>query len=106
MLVMFDLPVTTKKQRKIATLFRNRLLDDGYSMLQFSIYVRSCNSWERMKKHAHRLRLIAPSGGNIRAVMITEKQWERSITIVAKNYQKTKSSLSYSSLIFLKTGNY
>ena len=87
---MFDLPVTTKKQRKIATLFRNRLLDDGYSMLQFSIYVRSCNSWERMKKHAHRLRLIAPSGGNIRAVMITEKQWERSITIVAKNYQKTK----------------
>ena len=90
MLVLFDLPVTTKKQRKIATKFRNRLLEDGYSMLQFSVYMRSCSSWERMKKHAHRLRLIAPSGGNIRAIMITEKQWEKSITIVSQSYTKTK----------------
>ena len=90
MLVMFDLPVTTKKQQKIATLFRNRLLGDGYSMLQFSVYMRSCSSWERMKKHAHRLRLIAPSGGNIKAIMITEKQWEKSITIMNKTYRQTK----------------
>jgi len=90
MLVLFDLPVTTKRQRKVATQFRNRLLDDGYSMLQFSVYMRSCNSWERMKKHAHRLRLIAPSGGNIRAIMITEKQWEKSIAILGQRYKQKK----------------
>lgn len=90
MLVMFDLPVATKKQRKIATQFRNRLLDDGYSMLQFSVYMRSCSSWERMKKHALRLRLIAPTGGNVRAIMITERQWEKSITIAGKHYEQTK----------------
>ena len=50
MLVLFDLPVTTKRERGQATRFRKKLLDDGYSMLQFSVYMRSCGSWERMQK--------------------------------------------------------
>ncbi|MDD9851502.1 MAG: CRISPR-associated endonuclease Cas2 [Gammaproteobacteria bacterium] len=44
MLVLFDLPVTTKRERDKATRFRKKLLDDGYSMLQFSVYMRSCPS--------------------------------------------------------------
>lgn len=39
-LVMFDLPVKTKRQRHAATVFRNMLLDMGYGMVQYSVYVR------------------------------------------------------------------
>lgn len=88
MLVLFDLPVSTKKERERATRFRKQLLDDGYSMLQFSVYMRSCSSWERMQKHANRLKIYAPNGGNIRAIMMTEKQWIKSIAIVSENYKK------------------
>jgi len=92
MVVLFDLPVTTKRERDKATGFRKKLLDDGYSMLQFSVYMRSCSSWERMKKHARRLRIYAPEGGNIRAVLITEKQWIKSIAIVSEDYRKRKKA--------------
>ncbi len=92
MLVLFDLPVGTKRERKQATQFRQHLLDDGYSMLQFSVYMRSCNSWERMRKHARRLRIFAPEGGNIRAIQMTEKQWVRSIAIISEHYRKTKKT--------------
>lgn len=91
-LVLFDLPVTTKRERDQATRFRKKLLDDGYSMLQFSVYMRSCSSWERMKKHARRLQIYAPEGGNIRAIMLTEKQWVKSIAIVSECYRKQKKA--------------
>ncbi|MGI9558892.1 MAG: CRISPR-associated endonuclease Cas2 [Thermodesulfobacteriota bacterium] len=90
MLVLFDLPVTTKRERGRATRFRKNLLDDGYTMLQFSVYMRSCSSWERMQKHAQRLKIYAPEGGNIRAIMMTEKQWVKSIAIVGEDYKRRK----------------
>ena len=92
MLVLFDLPVGTKRERGQATRFRKQLLDDGYSMLQFSVYMRSCSSWERMKKHARRLRVFAPEGGNIRAILMSEKQWIKSIAIVSERYQKKRKA--------------
>ena len=42
MIVMFDLPVGTDKERKRATKFRNFLLDEGFSMSQFSVYLKFC----------------------------------------------------------------
>ena len=88
MLVLFDLPVSTKKERDEATSFRKNLLDDGYIMLQFSVYMRSCTSWERMKKHSRRLTNVAPVGGNIRVIFITEKQWGKSIAIISNRYKR------------------
>ena len=43
MIVFFDLPVKTKNERREATRFRNFLMNDGYHMLQFSVYARVCN---------------------------------------------------------------
>jgi CRISPR-associated protein Cas2 len=54
-LAMFDLPVVTKEERKVATGFRKFLLDDGYVMVNFSVYARPCTNWEQMRKHAKRL---------------------------------------------------
>ena len=75
-LVLFDLPVKTPKQRKIATKFRNYLLKDGYHMLQFFIYTRVCNGVDAVDKHKKRLYCNVPENGSIRLLVLTEKQYE------------------------------
>lgn len=76
MLVFFDLPVTTAKERKSATQFRKFLLKDGYHMVQYSVYSRVCNGVDAVNKHEARLHLNLPEKGSIRLLVITEKQYE------------------------------
>lgn len=74
-IVFFDLPVTTKEQRKIATDFRKFMIDDGYYMIQFSVYGRLCNNLDNAEMHCRRLAVHAPEGGSIRVMVVTEKQY-------------------------------
>lgn len=75
LLVMFDLPTTTKPQRKRATKFRDFLLDDGYYFLQYSCYVRICANYDDALKHENRLKNTVPPEGTVRSIKITEKQY-------------------------------
>ena len=84
LLVMFDLPVLTKKQRKAASGFRNKLIDDGYFMVQFSVYARACTDMDRMEKHRDRLRTLVPEAGNVRILFLTDLQWSRGERIDSK----------------------
>jgi CRISPR-associated protein Cas2 len=59
-LVFFDLPVETKKERKIASEFRKELIRDGFTMFQFSIYLRHCASRENAEVHMRRVKLNLP----------------------------------------------
>ncbi len=83
-LVFFDLPVGTKKERHAATKFRNFLLSDGFFMLQYSVYVRICNGNDSTVKHKERVRRNIPDNGAIRMLTVTEKQYE-SIEILLGN---------------------
>ena len=58
--VFFDLPVTTKKEMKAASLFRKNLEKDGFSMMQFSVYIRHCASKESMDVHVKRVKALLP----------------------------------------------
>ncbi|MBF0324441.1 CRISPR-associated endonuclease Cas2 [Magnetospirillum moscoviense] len=75
--VFFDLPVGTKDQRRAATRFRNFLKDDGYLMLQFSVYARICRGEEAIDKHLARVRKNLPRTGSIRALQVTDRQYGR-----------------------------
>lgn len=90
MLVAFDLPVTTKEERKNASQFRKFLLDDGYQMMQFSVYIRPVVSNARMETHLRRLKLEIPPDGSVRAIFITQIQWEKSYICHAKSPQKAE----------------
>jgi CRISPR-associated protein Cas2 len=74
-LVFFDLPTETKKERKVYTDFRKRLLDDGFTMFQFSIYLRHCPSQENADVHVRRIKKILPEKGQIGILTITDKQF-------------------------------
>lgn len=74
-LVFFDLPVGTRCERYAATRFRNDLLNDGYYMMQFSIYSRMVKGASAVDKHIQRLRHLAPPSGSVRVLTVTEKQF-------------------------------
>ena len=87
MLVFFDIPVKTKRERRIATAFRNFLLKDGYHMVQYSVYARVCNGMDTVQKHRSRLTTALPENGSVRLLVITEKQYE-TIEILVGNYHE------------------
>lgn len=76
---MFDLPVVTEKERKIATKFRNFLLDDGFIMMQFSVYSRICKNNDDLNKHINRIKANVPTNGNVRLLQVTENQYSNMI---------------------------
>ena len=87
-LAMFDLPVKTEGERKVATRFRNDLLDNGYLMIQFSVYARPCVSYEQMDTHIDRIKVLTPTAGNVRLMFMTDQQWTKSCTIIGENYDQ------------------
>jgi CRISPR-associated protein Cas2 len=74
-LVFFDLPTETKKERKIYADFRKKILADGFAMFQFSIYLRHCASMENATVHINRVQKILPEKGHIGIMCITDKQF-------------------------------
>lgn len=74
-LVFFDLPTETKKDRKIYAEFRKELLTDGFSMFQFSIYLRHCSSAENADVHIKRVKKSLPEKGHVGIMTITDKQF-------------------------------
>lgn len=74
-LVMYDLPTETRKERKIASKFRKELMNDGFSMFQFSMYVRHSSSSENADVHTKRVKKNLPAHGKIGILQITDKQF-------------------------------
>jgi len=74
-LVFFDLPTETKKQRSVASKFRKYLVDDGFNMFQFSIYLRHCPSRENADVHIRRVKKKLPSEGKVGILCVTDKQF-------------------------------
>jgi CRISPR-associated protein Cas2 len=72
---MFDLPVKTKPEKRAYTRFRNLLLNEGFSKMQFSIYARFCGSEEVAETHRERLRRKLPRDGHIRLLAVTDRQF-------------------------------
>ena len=74
-LVMFDLPVLTPVERKKATGFRKFLLDEGFEMSQFSVYLRHMASRERAESLGKRIIKKVPAEGKVSILFITDKQF-------------------------------
>ena len=73
--VFFDLPTTTKKERKSAAQFRKMLEKDGFTMMQFSVYIRHCPSKENRDVHIKRVRSAVPEVGMVSILSVTDKQY-------------------------------
>ena len=74
-LVFFDMPTETPKDRKNYSKFRKSILADGFQMFQFSMYIRHCSSRENAEVHLRRVKSILPPKGHIGIMCVTDKQF-------------------------------
>lgn len=80
LLVQFDLPTDTRKERSAATKFRKELLNDGFTMFQFSSYIRHCPNIENAEVHIKRTKKALPEYGFVAIIQITDKQFGKMVT--------------------------
>ncbi len=92
MLVMFDLPVLTKKERKAANAFRQHLLDLGFERSQFSVYLRCCPGKEKVEHYVKSIRGNLPDGGMVDILSFTDRQYENIISFHAQVRQPRKKT--------------
>lgn len=75
-MVLFDLPVSTKPERKAASAFRLHLLDMGFMMVQFSVYMKHCAGKDQADTLSKKIKPKVPIDGNVKILRITDKQFE------------------------------
>ncbi|MFA2694678.1 CRISPR-associated endonuclease Cas2 [Bacillus mycoides] len=80
--------------------FRKFLLNDGYDMLQSSVYCRICNSNEGTKKYLERLKCNIPEKGFIRTLAVTDKHYAKMEFLVGKPTQTEKKITSTQLTLF------
>lgn len=89
---LFDLPVTTSEKRKQYSRFRKTLLQQGFSMLQYSVYARYCKDEQRSDTITKRVTSNLPPEGQVRLVMITDHQFGKMQVFSGKKQAKTEES--------------
>ena len=92
-LVHFDLPTETKKDRKAYAQFRKMIMKDGFEMFQFSMYIRHCSSKENAEVHIKRVKIILPAKGHVGILCITDKQFGMMEIFRGKETVKTPSTI-------------
>ncbi|MEL6948471.1 MAG: CRISPR-associated endonuclease Cas2 [Pseudomonadota bacterium] len=92
MLVTFDLPVETKKQRAAATKFRHFLLDQGFEMSQFSNYLRLVNGQEQFATYTNRVERNLPGRGDVFIFQFTDRQYENIVRFSDQSRRKRQKN--------------
>lgn len=90
LLVLFDLPVTTRAERRDAALFRRFLQGDGYDRVQLSVYARICRGRDAVETHSRRLSENLPPSGCVRLLQVTEQQYGRMKILVGKRRRQER----------------
>jgi len=90
---MFDLPTTTKKERKQYSNFRKNLLKMGFVMYQYSIYILPFKGYYKKDDYINKIKSIMPKNGRITVLTITEKQFKSKT--VLENYNEEKLLNNY-----------
>lgn len=92
LMIMFDLPMETAEERKEYRNFRKKLINEGFLMIQFSVYERVCVTRQAAKFLESRVRKFVPTGGVVQALMVTEKQYNDMHFLVGKPIEDVRNT--------------
>lgn len=87
---MFDCPVRTRTEARKATRFRNNLLDNGFMMKQFSIYIKPVKSLDVGRTLVGKLSKMIPDNSSVSFIYITDKQYLMTENYLGKNYTENE----------------
>ncbi len=99
-LCMFDLPVESADEKRAYRLFRKNLIKEGFFMIQYSVYVRTCPTREYANRLETRVRKFTPDRGNVRILCVTEKQYN-DMKLIVGNRKNTEEIVGNKRLIIL-----
>lgn len=88
---MFDLPTQTAQQRKEYRQFRKKLINEGFLMIQYSVYVRVCVTRQTAQFLEKRVKKFLPRGGVVQSLMVTEKQYNDMHFLVGKPIEEVRN---------------
>lgn len=100
LIVMFDLPTETKEDLRIYRRFRKTIIENGFLMLQYSVYVRICTNQDAADSIVKKINEKKPSRGHVRCLLITEKQYERTKLLIGEKLEHEKTITTSRFLIF------
>ena len=72
---MFDLPVKSKEQRRLATTYRKMLLDLGFNQVQLSVYAKYLVNASGARSILPWVKTNVPARGEVRMLRLTDEQW-------------------------------
>lgn len=87
---MFDLPTHDKEARARYTRFRNFLLKQGFTMMQYSVYSRYCPSEAVSNVHRKRIKKAVPPEGFVRVLSVTDHQFGKMESYCGKKMVSTE----------------
>jgi len=90
-MVLFDMPVLSDEERREYVHFRNFIMDDGFMMLQYSVYTRYCANDSDADKHCKRIQDYKPKYGNVRILKITENQFTSMVLVAGEKSEQEKA---------------
>lgn len=94
LIVMFDLPTKRAKERKAYQLFHKFLVKDGFTQMQYSVYLRVCPSPENAEVHIGRVGANLPPDGEVRILQLTDKQFERMRVFLGKSEREPEKGMA------------
>ncbi len=89
---LFDLPMVTKEERQEYTHFRKKLMNEGFTRMQFSVYARFCESEEAAEAKRRRIRRIMPPDGQVRLMTITDRQFGKMEVFIGEKKKETEEA--------------
>ncbi len=98
-IAMFDLPTDTQAARRAYARFRKHLLEDGFIMMQYSVYMRHCASIENAEVHMKRVGSAVPDQGEVRVMAITDRQFARIRVFAGKSRRPSEPAPSQLQLL-------
>jgi CRISPR-associated protein Cas2 len=91
-LIMFDLPVQTKTERREATQFRKLLVDNGYSMVQFSVYGKYSPTAHDSILIENFIKKHLPAHGEVRMLHLTDIQWAKAKRFISRKHSSNEET--------------
>ena len=83
--LFFDLPTLTEKNRKEYARFRKFLIKTGFMMLQESVYVKLALNATITNTLMNNLEKNKPEEGLIQILLVTEKQYSKLYMLLGEN---------------------
>ncbi|QBO36923.1 CRISPR-associated endonuclease Cas2 [Periweissella cryptocerci] len=92
LMLFFDLPVLTSEQRRNYRRFRKQLINEGFLMIQESVYVRVAINRKSAEFLEKRLLDVVPPEGIVQTLIVTEKQYASMNFLVGASIDDVKNN--------------